>query len=909
MDKFSYLSNVDSSWVEEQFKNFRQDPESVEESWRKFFEGFEFAQKNYEITDEVPENVQKEFKVIDLINGYRSRGHLFTRTNPVRERRKYSPTLDIENFGLEKGDLETVFQAGTEIGIGPAKLSDIIAHLEETYCKSIGAEFYYIRKPEKVRWLLDKMEGTKNITKFDKEEKKHILHKLNQAVVFESFLHTRFPGQKRFSLEGAETLIPGLDALMEHGAELGVEEYVIGMAHRGRLNVLANIFNKTYKDIFSEFEPKDYEDALFDGDVKYHLGFTSDIKSDGGKDVHITLAPNPSHLEAVDPVVGGISRAKIDENFKGDIDKVTPILIHGDAAIAAQGVVYEVVQMAQLDAYKTGGTVHLVINNQVGFTTNYLDARSSTYCTDVGKVTLSPVFHVNGDDVEALVHTMRLAMEYRQEFNEDVFIDLLCYRKHGHNEGDEPKFTQPKLYKAISKHPSPREIYNGVLIEQGFDESVAKEMEKDFKEMLQERLTESKQIEKARITPFLKDIWKDFRLSQPKDFEKSYSTKVSKSKLDTVGKAITKIPEGKKIFRKLERILKDRQKMLEEDRLDWGMCELLAYGSLVEEGYPVRMSGQDCERGTFSHRHAVVKVEDSEEEYIHLNEISDKQAPFEIYNSLLSEYAVMGFEYGYSLTAPNTLVIWEAQFGDFCNGAQIIIDQFLSAAEDKWMSQSGLVLLLPHGYEGMGAEHSSARMERFLQMAAQENMIIANCTTPANFFHLLRRQLKMPFRKPLIVFTPKSLLRHPKCVSTIKDLTDGGFAEVIDDQVKTPSKVKTIAFCQGKLYYELLAEKEELGVDDMAIVRLEQLYPFPKKHIEKILKRYSKAEQVFWVQEEPENMGAWAHIQRFYDFGQIKRISRQASASPASGSPKRAQMRQQAIIDELFKKYKEKVSA
>jgi 2-oxoglutarate dehydrogenase E1 component len=909
MDKFSYLSNIESSWVEDQYRNFLQNPESVEESWRKFFEGFEFAHKNYEISDEVPENVQKEFRVMNLINGYRSRGHLFTKTNPVRERRRYEPTLDIQNFGLDQKDLEVVFQAGTEIGLGPAKLTDIINHLEETYCKSIGAEFYYIRKPEKIKWLLDKMEGTKNKTRFEKDEKKHILHKLNQAVVFENFLHTRFPGQKRFSLEGAEVLIPGLDALMEHGAELGVSEYVLGMAHRGRLNVLANIFNKTYRDIFSEFEPKDYEDALFDGDVKYHLGFTCDIKSDGGKDVHMTLAPNPSHLEAVDPVVEGISRAKIDKDHDGDFSKVTPILIHGDAAVAGQGVVYEVIQMAQLDGYKTGGTVHVVINNQVGFTTNYLDARSSTYCTDVAKVTLCPVFHVNGDDVEALVHTMRLAMEYRQTFNEDVFIDILCYRKHGHNEGDEPKFTQPLLYKAIAKHPNPREIYSNRLRNEGFEDSIANEMEREFREMLELRLSESKEIQKAKITPFLEKRWQDFRLSVPADFEKSYPTKVSAAKLKGIASKLTAIPQGKKFFRKLEKILKDRAQMVKDDKLDWGMCELLAYGTLLDEGYPVRITGQDVERGTFSHRHAVVKMEDSEEEYIHLNNLSPKQAKFDIYNSLLSEYAVMGFDYGYSLTNPNTLAIWEAQFGDFCNGAQIIIDQFLSTAEDKWMSQSGLVLLLPHGYEGQGAEHSSARLERFLQLAAQDNMIIANCTTPANFFHLIRRQLKMPFRKPLVVFSPKSLLRHPRCVSSMKELAEGTFVEVIDDTIATTAKTKTVVFCQGKIYYELLAKKEELEVNDMAIVRIEQMYPFPKKHIEAILKKYSKAEKVLWVQEEPENMGAWSFILRHYDFGKIERVSRPASASPASGSPKRAFDRQQAIINTVFQKYNEKITA
>ncbi len=909
MDKFSYLSNADPNWLEEQYQQYLRDPESIEPGWRHFFEGFEFARKNYDEEDRegIPENVQKEFRVKNLITGYRTRGHLFTKTNPVRERRQYSPTLAIENYGLEEADLDTVFQAGDEIGIGPAKLRDIIDHLKTTYCRSVGVEYRYIRTPEKVDWLQKRMESTRNLPDIDTKEKKHILHKLNQAVVFEKFLHTRFPGQKRFSLEGAETLIPALDKVVEYGATMGIREFVVGMAHRGRLNVLSNIFQKTYAQIFSEFEPKDYEDTLFDGDVKYHLGYTTAVKTDNGNDVQMTLAPNPSHLESVDPIVEGVARAKIDQQYEGDDGKVTPILIHGDAAIAAQGVVYEVVQMAGLPGYKTGGTIHIVINNQVGFTTNYLEGRTSIYCTDVGKTTLSPVFHVNGDDAEALIHTVQMAMEYRQTFKSDVFIDLLCYRKHGHNEGDEPKFTQPLLYQAIAKHMDPREIYYNQLMKSGdVNADIAKEMEEEFKELLQSKLDESKEIHKAKITSFLEDDWEGIRPARPEDFESSPDTSVDRKTLEHIGQQLAFVPKGMKFFRKLEKLLKHRQQMMEENKLDWSMGELLAYGSLLMEGHPIRFTGQDSERGTFSHRHAVVRVEDSAETYVHLNHLSKDQASFGIYNSLLSEYAVMGYDYGYSLATPNTLTIWEAQFGDFCNGAQVVIDQYLSSAEDKWKSMSGMVLLLPHGYEGMGAEHSSARMERFLSLCAENNMVAVNCTTPANFFHALRRQLKWEFRKPLIVFTPKSLLRHPRCTSTLEDLSEGTFQEVMDDPDAQPSKVETVVFCQGKIYYELLEKKEELQAERLAIVRVEQLYPFPKTEVKKILKRYKKARETLWVQEEPENMGPWPYLLRdAQEFG-FRLISRRASASPASGSPKRFENRQRAILDQVFEKESKK---
>jgi 2-oxoglutarate dehydrogenase E1 component len=902
MDKHSYLSNADLSAIEQLYQQYKKDSGSVDFGWRKFFEGFELAQANFETSGEIPENYSKEFKIINLINDYRSRGHLFTKTNPVRERRKYTPTLDIENYGLSTEDLNTVFQAGSEIGIGPATLKDIIADLEKTYCTSIGVEYMYIRNQDQISWLRDKFNQSKNQPNFTVNQKKHIFHKLNQAVVFEQFLHKKFVGQKRFSLEGGESLIPALDAIIERGSEIGGQEFIIGMAHRGRLNVLANILNKKYEDIFNEFEGKEYEDNLFDGDVKYHLGYSCDIIADSGNRVHITLAPNPSHLEAVNPVVEGITRAKLDEYLK-DENKIVPILIHGDAAIAAQGIVYEVAQMSQLEGYRTGGTIHVVVNNQVGFTTNYLDARSSTYCTDIAKVTNSPVFHVNGDDVEAVAYACQLAIEYRQKFKTDVYIDLLCYRKYGHNEGDEPRFTQPILYKAIAKHPNSREIYRQKLLSQGgvIDEATINEMEKTFEQMLQERLEESKQFEKSKVTHFLKYTWRNHEYAKENDFDTSPITAFDKKKLVALAKKIHQLPNDKKFFNKVEKLFKTRLDAIEKGTdLDWAIGEWLAYATLLEEGFSVRISGQDVERGTFSHRHAVVKVEDSEEEYIPLKNISDKQANFSIYNSLLSEYGVMGFEYGYAMAMPNALTIWEAQFGDFNNGAQIIFDQFLSSAEEKWKCMNGITLYLPHGYEGQGSEHSSARIERFLALCAENNMQVANLTTPANLFHILRRQLHRKFRKPLVIFTPKSLLRHPKCVSSIDDFSNGGFIEVLDDHKAQPNKIKTVVFCTGKFYYDVLEQLEQNGINDLALVRIEQLYPFPQKQVDVIVKKYGKATNFVWAQEEPENMGAWSYILRKFTSVPLKVVALDESGSPATGSSKLHAIRHQKLIDKVF---------
>jgi 2-oxoglutarate dehydrogenase E1 component len=905
MDKFSYISNADVAAIDNLYQQYKADAESVDFGWKKFFEGFEMGEQKFNSSSKsavLSEDILKEINVLNLIKGYRTRGHLFTRTNPVRERRKYAPSLDIENFGLTKSDLDKTFNAGVEIGLGVAKLNDIIAHLEKTYCESIGAEYAYIRQPNKLEWLQKKMEGGKNIPNLDIDDKRHILSKLNQATVFENFIHTKFVGQKRFSLEGLETLIPALDSVIQFGAELGVEEFVLGMAHRGRLNVLANIMGKSYEAIFKEFEGKGAEEeGIFEGDVKYHLGFSSELETRNGKKIKLNLVPNPSHLETVNPVVKGLTRAKLDKKYNSDIDKVAPILIHGDASVAGQGVVYEVLQMAGLKAYSVGGCIHIVTNNQIGFTTNYTDARTSTYCTDVAKTTLCPVFHVNADDVEAVVYTVKLAMEYRQEFNSDVFIDLLGYRKYGHNEGDEPRFTQPLLYKAIASHLNPREIYNQKLLSAGSVEAdLAKEMDKEFRSVLQEKLEEAKAAEVSKAVNFLKSHWEGFRSALREDFDKSPDTSVAKDLFIKLADKLSSIPEGFHAFSKISKLFGDRKNMIKTDSFDWAMGELMAYATLANEGHNVRMTGQDCERGTFSHRHAIIRPEDSEEAYNIFESLGeDKKAKVEFYNSLLSEYAVLGFEYGYSMLCPNDLTIWEAQFGDFGNGAQIIIDQYLASAATKWKTYSGLTLMLPHGCEGQGPEHSSARLERYLQLCANWNMQVCNVTSPANYFHVLRRQLKNDYRLPLVLMTPKSLLRHPMCVSKLEDFTTGGFKEVIDDTFVDTKKVKRVLLCTGKINYELLERQQSTARKDVAIVRVEQLYPMPEKQLAAIYDKYKGAE-FCWVQEEPKNMGAWLYLLRWDNNMHLKRISRESSASPATGFSKVHAKEQLALIDMAF---------
>lgn len=904
MDKYSYLNNMDNSVFEELFSKYKEDPGSIEDSWREFFDGFEFALQNYKKTKDGIPVYPDEFKVMNLINGYRSRGHLFTRTNPVRTRRQYTPTLDIENFGLSKDDLSKSFQAGNELGLGKVTLKQILDHLNQTYCQSIGVEFQYIRRPEIIEWLKSHMEVTRNMPDLHLDQKEKILRKLAEAVLFEKFIHKKFPGHKSFSLEGVESLIPALDAIIDTGAGMGVKEFVIGLAHRGRLNTLANIMHKPISSIFSEFDGKEYQDSELLGDVKYHLGYSSTIPAKEGETVFLILAPNPSHLEAVDPVVEGIARARIEQEYEGNNEKTIPILIHGDASISGQGIVYEVLQMSELNGYKTGGTIHLVINNQLGFTTNYLDGRSSTYCTDVGKTILSPVFHVNSDDVEAVVYTVQLATKFRQQFHKDVFIDLLGYRKYGHNESDEPRFTQPILYKIIENHPDPLEIYAKKLEEeQTLPALDLATMKLAINEKLEQGLESSKAIEKADISPFLANLWNGIQKGNADDFASSPDTAIDEKTLREIGHQITSLPEGVPFFRKIIKLQDERRKMIEKKgMLDWAMGELLAYGTLLKEGYPVRLSGQDTQRGTFSHRHSVLTIEDSEQKFVPLSTVSNGQAKFEVINSLLSEYGALGFEYGFALTSPNTLTLWEAQFGDFSNGAQVIIDQYISSAEEKWKVMNGLVLLLPHGYEGQGPEHSSARLERFLAISGHTNIQVVNCTTPANFFHVLRRQMHRPFRKPLVIFTPKSLLRHPRCISPLSEFTNGGFREVIDDPSADPKKIRKVVFCCGKLYYDLLEAKEKLQQQEVALIRIEQLYPLPLIQLREVVKRYSKATIWHWIQEEPANMGACDFLLRNFKEVPLKFTARPPSGSPATGSSRLHKIQQQLLVDKAMGK-------
>lgn len=909
MDPHSYLANSDINAIESLYQQYKSNPQSVDSSWQRFFEGFEFQRAEFAplpggegLGGAVSSEVIKEFKVINLINGYRQRGHLFTETNPVRERRKHQPTLALENFGLSEQDLDTVFQAGSEVGLGAAKLRDILEHLKNCYCKHIGIEYMYVRNPERIQWLRDRIEAVKKPS-FSGEEKKQFLEMASKASLFEQYIHRKFIGAKRFSVEGCEAMVPAIDYMVRLGGDMGVKEFVIGMAHRGRLNVLTNIMGKPHEQVFAEFEGLEFEDSdNFDGDVKYHYGYSNDVTTAGGNQVHLTLCPNPSHLEAVNPVVEGLSRAKID-HYLGSEDKIVPVLVHGDAAIAGQGIVYEIVQMALLDGYRTGGTVHIVTNNQVGFTTNYLDARSSTYCTDVAKTTLCPVFHVNADDVEAVIETMKIALEYRMKFNMDVFVDLLGYRKYGHNEGDEPKFTQPSLYKLIASHPSLREIYMNQLINEGaIDTAYADGIKSSFEAMLDTKLEIAKSMKMAHVKHFMEETWKDFTRASKEDLSTPVKTQFDEKKLKSLASSISTLPVGEKYIAKTAKVFADRLKMIEENKLDWAMGELLAYGTLLEEGHPVRVSGQDVERGTFSHRHAVVKTdEDQEKEIITLNLISDKQAKFTVYNSLLSEYGVLGFDYGYAFGTPHGLTVWEAQFGDFNNGAQIMIDQFISAAEDKWRTMNGITLFLPHGYEGQGSEHSSARLERFLQLCAELNMLVCNPTTPANHFHLIRRQVRATYRKPLVVMTPKKLLRYPKAVSTLQEMAKGQFQEIINDASVKAKDVNTVVLCSGKVYYDILEQKEKRQTGaDMAVVRLEQLYPLPEEQLRKIIAEYSKAKRVIWAQEEPENMGAWTYMLRSLRDLNLEVIAPAASASPAAGSPKVHEKRMTAMMDRLF---------
>lgn len=925
MDKFSYIANAHVSYIDELYSSYKSDPDSIDQTWKEFFDGFDFALTHFTegdtgiqsaSTDSNAKRIAspgtimdmellpKEIKVRALIHAHRSRAHLRSKTNPVRERRDRKAMLDIENFGLNSDDLNLEFQAGNEIGIGNAKLSVIVNALKTIYEGPMGFEFLYIRDGEMLDWFKTKVEKEALAFNPAVEEKKRILFKLNQAVVFENFLHTKYLGQKRFSLEGGESTIPFLDAVVNASAALGVEEVMIGMAHRGRLNVLANIMGKTYEQIFSEFEGTAKPDlTMGDGDVKYHMGYSSDIVTPANKNVHLKLAPNPSHLEAVNPVVEGFIRAKIDSEHKGDASKALPILIHGDAAVAGQGIVYEVTQMAGLKGYNTGGTIHFVINNQVGFTTDFDDARTSIYCTDVAKIIDAPVIHVNGDNAEAVVFAAKLAAEFRHKFSKDIFVDMVCYRRHGHNESDEPKFTQPELYNIISKHSNPREIYVKKLTERGdIDAKIALQMDEEFRKLLQDRLNMVKEKPLPYQAKKFEREWASLRQSTPADFDQSPATGISQELVEKVANALTFVPKGFKPIKQIEAQMKQRRDMFFQTKtLNWAAAELLAYGSLVLEGKTVRITGQDVQRGTFSHRHAVIHDAITNQPFNSLKEMEGNNGHFQIYNSLLSEYAVLGFEYGYGMANPNSLTIWEAQFGDFANGAQTMIDQFICSGESKWSRMNGLVMLLPHGYEGQGPEHSNARPERFLQLSAEYNMVVANITEPSNFFHLLRRQQAWEFRKPCIVMSPKSLLRHPKVVSPLSEFTNGRFREVLPDTTVEAKKVERVVLCSGKIYYDLEEAREKEKVQNVAIVRLEQLHPLPKKQMLEVLASYPKAELV-WVQEEPENMGYWNYLLRLlYKEIPMDLIARKSSASPATGYNKVHMEEQKSIVLKALK--------
>ena len=913
MKDFQYITNPHPAYIESLYQDFIKNPSSIDVEMRKFFEGFDFAvsmtssgakiattgntdsQSNFQF--------DKELSVYQLIQAYRRKGHLVATTNPIRERKDRKANLTIENFGLSEADLSSSFEAGKFVGLGKVSLQTIITHLQKCYTNNLGVEFRADTSTKKMEWMIHAVEHTM-LQPIALHQRRRILQKLNEGVMFEKFLHTKYIGQKRFSLEGGETTIAALDAIIDIASQNNVQEVVIGMAHRGRLNILANILGKTYEQIFSEFEGTATPDTTMgSGDVKYHLGYSSDIVSASGNKINLKLCPNPSHLEAVDPVVIGFSRCKADILYNSDFDKILPILIHGDASVAGQGVVYEVLQMSNLKGYYTGGTIHFIINNQIGFTTDFDDARSADYCTSVAAMVKAPVLHVNGDDPEAVVKAVEIATRYRQEFNSDIFIDMVCYRKHGHNEGDEPKFTQPQLYALIDKHPNPREVYTQYLIDNGESDAkaLAKEMEKQFLADLQERLDEVKQnpLPYAYQKPEL--WWNNLRRAVPADFDSSPVTAISEKDFSLLFDGLMKWPANFKPLKKVEKLLQDKVKLYtDQQKIDWASAELMAYGSLLLEGNEVRMSGQDVKRGTFSHRHAVLYDETNNAEYNRLNHLSDSQTPFRIYNSLLSEYAVLGFEYGYSMANPNALVIWEAQFGDFCNGAQTMIDQFIAAAETKWQRMNGLVMLLPHGYEGQGPEHSSARMERFLQMCAESNMVITNVTTAANFFHVLRRQLAWQFRKPLINFSPKANLRHPGSYSLKSDFTSGGFKELIDDEfIKKAGDVKKVLLCSGKMYFDLAEKQLKEDRNDIALVRLEQIHPLPQNQLDSLLDKYKKAKW-YWVQEEPLNMGAATFLKMNLQNINFNVISRPASASTATGYAKVHVKEQLEIIEKAF---------
>lgn len=917
MNSVPLATRANSDLIEAAYAQWLDNPDAVDPTWRAFFQGFTLG-NSFVAPGSKPSaavataagvhvvDSYKQAQVLRYINAHRSHGHLEAHLDPLGEKPPAHPKLELGHFGLGDADLDETFTLTNFQGGGQKKLRDIQRAVKATYCGKIGVEYMHVQDHDAREWLQRRMESVENTPSFPPARQTRILRRLFKAELFEKFLHTKFVGQKRFSLEGGETMIAALDTIIEHCGDIGVEEVVMGMAHRGRLSVLTNILRKPFDVLFEQFSENYLPHTVAgDGDVKYHLGYESVLTSSTGKTVEVRLAANPSHLEIVNPVVEGKARAR--QRIRGDTERkrVCPLLIHGDAAFAGQGVVAETLNFSQLPGYRTGGTLHFVINNQIGFTTLPQDSRSTRYCTDVAKMIEAPVFHVNGDDPEAVCFVTSLALEFRCLFQRDAVVDMYCYRKHGHNEADEPAFTQPTLYKKIAAHPQISTLYTARLVAAGtHTQADADAIKAEYSAAMDASLEKAKQAELERKAAGEKGD--PFRESNAV-FQTGYThaplpTGVSMQVLQGVVKGLTRLPDGFNANPKIKRLLDQRAAVLTGGPVDWAMGEALAFGSLLVEGTPVRLSGQDCERGTFSHRHAVLYDAETREKYVPLLNLAEGQARFCVYNSLLSEAAVLGFDYGYSLDYPQMLCIWEAQFGDFANGAQVVIDQFIVSGESKWQRVSGIVLLLPHGYEGQGPEHSSARLERFLQLCAEDNIQVCNITTPANYFHALRRQMKSDLRKPLVVMSPKSLLRNPLAISKLEDFSSGSFQSIIDDPIAT-AKPRRVILCSGKVYYDLHSYRVANGIEDVAIVRVEQLYPLNGEHLKSLAKRYAKADLV-WCQEEPQNMGAWSFIAPELEtlFSRKARyVGREAAASPAVGALALHKIELNAFLTDAFR--------
>jgi 2-oxoglutarate dehydrogenase E1 component len=907
----SFPDTYNIGFIESQYRRWEENPASVSDDWKLFFKGFEFASPGNAAISRPDTASRPSFAVgvEQLVFGYRSMGHILSCMDPLQACPMDHPLLSLERFGLTATDLDREVFETSFSGGATGKLKDILALLKETYCRSIGVEYMHLQDPEERQWLQERMEPIHNGPQFRNGEKRAILKRLYQAALFEAYLNKKYMGVTRFSLEGGDAVVPLLDALVRQAVAKGCREVILGMAHRGRLNVQSHILGKSYEEIFREFEScYDPGQLMGSGDVKYHNGYLADILMESGERVRMFLVNNPSHLEAVNPVVQGVARARQDLADR-DPNRVVPVLIHGDAAFAGQGVVAETLNMSQLEGYKTGGTVHIIINNQIGYTTLPEDARSTRYSTDVAKMLMVPIFHVHGENPEAAVHIAKLAVDYRYRFGKDVVVDVICYRRYGHNEGDEPYFTQPLMYDRIKERPSLHILYGGKLLE---EHVVAESHLEDLKNEIQTSLEQAYADVHGTDCLFPEaDYFPEWDHVQSTYAFEGVETGVQKKKLLETALKLSGVPKGFSLNSKLKRLLDKRLSAVESGKgIDWSNAETLAFATLLQEGYPIRLSGQDVGRGTFSQRHSVLVDAGSEEPYIPLNHLDSNQATFMVYNSLLAEFGVLGFEYGYSITQPDTLVIWEAQFGDFANNAQTVIDLFIAGGQSKWQRLSGLTLLLPHGWEGLGPEHSSARLERFLQLCAEDNMQVCNLTTPGQYFHLLRRQVREAYRKPLVLMTPKSLLRHPLAVSGLEELVSGRFQPVLDDP--EPYKgAQEMVFCSGKIYYQLLSRRNELKRSNKAIIRLEQFYPFPEAQLEMVLNKYKHVQSWTWVQEEPENMGGWNYVRhRMANLvgSPLKYVGRKASSTPATGFPAIYKQQQERISNEVIGISSESVS-